>query len=34
MHVNIVFENSDPKMSRFLLGELGMPFVRPENKKG
>ena len=30
MHVNIVFENSDPKMSRFVLAELGMPFVRPE----
>jgi large subunit ribosomal protein L5 len=30
MHVNVVFENSDPKMSRFVLAELGMPFVRPE----
>jgi large subunit ribosomal protein L5 len=30
MHVNIVFENSDPKMSRFVLAELGMPFSRPE----
>src|SRR5688572_18989096 len=30
MHINIVFENSNPKMSRFLLQELGMPFVRPE----
>jgi large subunit ribosomal protein L5 len=31
MHVNIVFENSNPKMSRFVLQELGMPFVRPES---
>ncbi len=33
MHVNVVFENSDPKMSRFVLAELGMPFVRPEPSK-
>ncbi len=33
MHVNIVFENSDPKMSRFVLAELGMPFVQPEEKQ-
>jgi hypothetical protein len=25
-----VFENSNPKISRFALQELGMPFVRPE----
>jgi len=30
MHINIVFENSNPKMSRFVLQEMGMPFVRPE----
>jgi len=30
MHVNVVFENSNPKMSRFVLEQLGMPFVRPE----
>ncbi|MHC4219636.1 MAG: 50S ribosomal protein L5, partial [Planctomycetota bacterium] len=30
MHVNIVFENSNPEMSRFMLTELGMPFVREE----
>lgn len=30
MHINIVFENSNPKMSRFVLEQLGMPFVRPE----
>jgi large subunit ribosomal protein L5 len=30
MNVNIVFENSNAKISRFALQELGMPFVRPE----
>lgn len=30
MHITVCFENSNPKMSRFILGELGMPFVRPE----
>ena len=30
MHINIVFENSIPKMSRFILEQLGMPFVRRE----
>jgi hypothetical protein len=30
MNINIVFSNSDPKMSRMVLTELGMPFVRPE----
>ena len=30
MHVNIVFRNSNKKISRFVLGELGFPFVRPE----
>jgi len=33
MHVNVVFENSDPKMSRFVLAELGMPFVQPDEKQ-
>ncbi len=28
MNINIVFENSNQKMSRFVLSELGMPFVR------
>jgi large subunit ribosomal protein L5 len=28
MHINIVFEDSNAEMSRFLLEELGMPFVR------
>lgn len=30
MNINIVFENSSPEMSRFVLSELGMPFVRKE----
>lgn len=30
MHITVVFENSTPEMSRFVLRELGMPFVRPE----
>ena len=31
MHINVVFENSTPEMSRFVLQELGMPFVRAES---
>ena len=34
MNINIVFENSNPEMSKFLLAELGMPFVRPEQEAG
>jgi large subunit ribosomal protein L5 len=30
MNINITFENSTPEMSKFVLRELGMPFVRPE----
>lgn len=30
MNINISFERSNPKMSRFVLAELGMPFVKPE----
>jgi large subunit ribosomal protein L5 len=30
MNINIVFENSTPQMSEYLLSELGMPFVRTE----
>jgi len=30
MHINVVFEHSNPKMSKFALEQLGMPFVRPE----
>lgn len=32
MNVNIVFTQSDPERSRVALQELGMPFVRPEEK--
>jgi large subunit ribosomal protein L5 len=32
MHINFVFRNSDPKLSRFVLEELGMPFVKPDQK--
>lgn len=32
MHITFVFENSNPKMSRFILAELGMPFVKPEER--
>ena len=31
MHINIVFVDSTPDMSRFVLRELGMPFVREES---
>lgn len=33
MNVNIVFEGSSPEMSKFILRELGMPFVRKEDGK-
>jgi large subunit ribosomal protein L5 len=33
MHINIVFERSDPAMSRFVLEALGMPFVRAEKER-
>lgn len=32
MHVNICFRNSNPAMSRFVLAELGMPFVKKDAK--
>jgi large subunit ribosomal protein L5 len=32
MNINIVFENSTPERSRFVLRELGMPFVRKDEK--
>ncbi len=32
MHINLVFERSNPEMSRFVLQELGMPFVREEQQ--
>ena len=31
MNVNIGFERSNPQWSRFVLQELGMPFVRAES---
>lgn len=34
MNINIVFEKSNPEMSTFVLAELGMPFVRPEQEVG
>ena len=30
MHINVVFDRSTPEMSKFVLAELGMPFVRKE----
>ncbi|MEQ9454631.1 MAG: 50S ribosomal protein L5 [Phycisphaeraceae bacterium] len=32
MHITMVFEQSDDTKSRFLLEELGWPFIKPENK--
>ncbi|MDA1105258.1 MAG: 50S ribosomal protein L5 [Planctomycetota bacterium] len=31
MNINLVFSNSNPKMSRALLAELGMPFQKPDD---
>lgn len=33
MNITIVFRKSDPKMSRFALAEMGMPFQKPEDRK-
>ena len=33
MNVTVVFRNSNPKMSRFALAELGMPFEKPVDRK-
>jgi large subunit ribosomal protein L5 len=30
MNINIVFERSNPEMSRFILAELGLPFTRED----
>ena len=30
MNINLCFAHSDPAKSEFLLKELGMPFVRPD----
>ncbi|HRJ49458.1 MAG: 50S ribosomal protein L5 [Phycisphaeraceae bacterium] len=32
MHVNCVFANSSPQLSRYVLEELGMPFRKPDQK--
>jgi large subunit ribosomal protein L5 len=32
MHINFVFRNSNPQLSRFVLEELGMPFRKPDQK--
>ncbi len=32
MNINFVMSNSSPEMSRFMLGEMGMPFVKKEDK--
>lgn len=33
MNINFTFSKSNPKLSRFVLSELGMPFKKPEEKK-
>lgn len=33
MNINFSFSNSDAKLSKFVLAELGMPFKKPEEKK-
>lgn len=33
MNINFSFSKSDAKLSKFVLSELGMPFVKPEPKK-
>ena len=30
MHINFVFRNSKPELSRYVLQELGMPFTKNE----
>ena len=32
MHINFVFRNSNPELSRFVLDGLGMPFAKSEAK--
>jgi large subunit ribosomal protein L5 len=34
MNITVVVKNSNPEQSRYLLEELGMPFRKPEAKKG
>lgn len=33
MNINVVVKNSDPKKTRFMLAELGLPFRRPEEPR-
>jgi large subunit ribosomal protein L5 len=33
MNINFSFSNSDPKLSRFVLAELGLPFKKPAKSK-
>jgi large subunit ribosomal protein L5 len=33
MNITIVFRKSNPKMSRFALAEMGMPFQKPEDRR-
>lgn len=30
MNINLSFANSNPKMSEFVLEQLGMPFIKPD----
>ena len=32
MNINIVFKNSNPERSRFVLEDLGLPFRREDEK--
>jgi large subunit ribosomal protein L5 len=32
MNINMCFRNSSPKLSRFVLAELGLPFAKPDQK--
>lgn len=32
MNINFVFRNSSPELSRFVLEQMGMPFVKPDQK--
>lgn len=33
MNINICFKNSDPKKSRFVLEQMGMPFRKPDERR-
>ena len=33
MNINVCFRNSNPSLSRFVLEALGLPFVKPEERK-